>query len=360
MSGPSEEVRKEVTELLSDLIRIDTTNPPGNETPAAELVADKLSDEGLKPEILESEDGRGSVVARIEGRGGRLSLLLLSHLDVVVADPSRWSVHPFSGDVKDGFVWGRGALDMKGMVAIEVAVMSLLARRGVRPRGDVLFASVADEEKGGRAGAGWLVENHLEKVKADYVINEGGGFSIPVDGKHVFLVQTAEKGIMWMRIRARGSPGHASMPGIGDNAILRMASVIQHLGTHRTPIKVIPVVKLFIETLSEERGGRLAGKLVTSPLFVDRLLNSMSKDSKGVVEAIRAMLRTTMAPTMVRGGVKENVIPSECEAVVDCRILPGQSKKSLLEEVDKALEGIEKLEIDFLQESLPSESPFDT
>ncbi|MEM0489164.1 MAG: M20/M25/M40 family metallo-hydrolase, partial [Candidatus Bathyarchaeia archaeon] len=201
-----EDVEEEVTTILSNLIKIDTTNPPGNETRAAEYLARILEEDGFECEILESAPGRGNIITRLRGSMGKPRLLLLSHLDVVAANPNEWSVPPFSGLIKDGFVWGRGAIDMKSMTAIEVIVMKLLKRNNVQLRGDVIFAATADEERGGQAGAGWLVENHFEKVKAEYVINEGGGQAIPVNGRNIFTVQTAEKGILWLKVKSKGTP----------------------------------------------------------------------------------------------------------------------------------------------------------
>lgn len=356
------DVEEEATTFLSDLIRINTTNPPGNETAAAKFLATTLEAEGLKCEVLESSKGRGNVLTRIEGSDENPSLLLLSHLDVVPATPREWSIDPFSGSVKEGYVWGRGALDCKSLVAIEALVMKLLARNEVKLKGDVIFAATADEEMGGGAGVGWLVENCLEKIRADYVINEGGGFSIPISGKHVFTVQTAEKGIVWMKIKAHGRPGHGSIPGVADNAVLRMAEVARRLGTHRSKIKVVPTVKQMITELSKERGAitRRLSSLMTNPLFADRILDRMAKKEKGMAEFFRAMMRTTIAPTMVHGGIKENIIPSECEGVFDCRILPGQTRETLLNEVKEVLKDIEKLELEYIKADEPSESPFDT
>ncbi|MEM2320176.1 MAG: M20/M25/M40 family metallo-hydrolase, partial [Candidatus Bathyarchaeia archaeon] len=208
-----EEVEEEVTELLSDLIRINTTNPPGNETLAAKYLAETLEKEGFKCEVLESLPGRGNIITRLKGTVGKPSLLLLSHLDVVAANPKEWSVEPFSGLVKDGFVWGRGAMDTKSLTAIEVMVMKLLKRDNVKLKGDLIFAATADEERGGEAGAGWLVANYPEKVVAEYVINEGGGQAIPMGGKNIFTIQTAEKGVVWFKVKAKGTPGHGSVPG---------------------------------------------------------------------------------------------------------------------------------------------------
>ena len=356
------EVEDEVVALLSDLIRINTTNPPGNETPAAKFLAEKLGEDGLDCDVVESSEGRGSVITRIKGEGGKRSLLLLSHLDVVPATSKEWSVDPFSGIIKDGFVWGRGALDCKDLVAIEAIVMKLLVRNGVKPKGDIIFAATADEERGGDAGVRWLVENHPDKIRADYVINEGGGHSIPMKGKHVFTVQTAEKGVMWLKIKAGGSPGHGSIPGVADNAVLRMAEVAQRLGTHRSRVRVVPTVKQLIKELSKERGAtaRLLSNVLTSPLLADEVLDQMAKREMGMAELLRAMLRTTMAPTVIHGGVKENIIPSECEAVFDCRILPGQTRETLLREIRSVLKGISKLELEFIKADEPTESPLDT
>src|SRR4030043_426801 len=193
------EVEDEVTHFLSDLIPKNTTNPPGNETKAAKYLAENLSKEGFKCELYESAPQRGSIITCMKGTGEKPSLLLLSHLDVVAADAKEWSVDPFSGVIKDGFVWGRGALDMKGMTAIEVMTMKLLKRNNVKLKGNVMLAATADEEQGGLAGAGYLVRNYPEKVFADYVLNEGGGLAFPVRGKNVYTVATAEKGILWFR-----------------------------------------------------------------------------------------------------------------------------------------------------------------
>lgn len=358
------EAKDELVSLLQQLIRFNTTNPPGNETPAAEFLKEVLENEGFKCELLESSPSRGNVITRIKGTNRKPSLLLLSHLDVVAANPDEWSVDPFAGTVKDGFIWGRGALDMKSMTAVEVMLMKLLKRNGVKPKGDIIFAATADEEMGGGAGVEWLVKNHPEKIKADYVINEGGGFAIPVKNRNIYTVQTAEKAIVWIKIRAKGTPGHGSIPGAADNAVLRMAETVRLLGNHRSKIKLVSTVKRNLEELSKGAGfqQRLFGKLLANPLIADKILDMMAKKERALAESIRAMLRTTIAPTIIHGGVKENVIPSRCEAVFDCRILPGQSKETLLAEIKRVLEkvGLEKLEFEILQENTPTESPFDT
>jgi len=359
------EAKEELVSLLQGLIRFNTTNPPGNETPAAEFLRETLEEDGLECEILEPFPGRGNLITRLKGTSNKPSLLLLSHLDVVAANPKEWSVDPFAGTVKDGFIWGRGALDMKSMTAVEAMIIKMMKRNNVKPKGDIIFVATADEEMGGKVGVEWLLKKHPKKIRADYVINEGGGFAIPVKKRNVYTVQTAEKAIVWIKIRAKGIPGHGSIPGAADNAVLRMAKVVELLGNHRSKIKLVPTVKQTLKELSKGGGvqQRLFSKLLASPLLADKILDMMAKKEKALAEAIRAMLRITIAPTIINGGVKENVIPSSCEAVFDCRILPGQTKEMLLNEIKQVLKNsvdLEKLEFEILQENIPTESPFDT
>ena len=358
------EIEDEVTHFLSDLIRINTTNPPGNETEAAKYLVENLGKEGFKCELCESSAGRGSVITRIKGTGEKTSLLLLSHLDVVAADAKEWSVDPFGGIIKDGFVWGRGALDMKGMTAIEVMTMKLLKRNDVKLKGDVVLAATADEEKGGLAGADYLLRNYPEKIFAPYVLNEGGGLSIPPQNRNVYTVQTAEKGILWFKVKAKGTPGHGSMPNMADNAILRMNKVIEKLGKYRSQILLVPTVKQFLAEIAREDPIRqqLFSRLLANPKLGDQILDELAKTAPQLADEIRPRIRMTLTPTMIRGGVKENVIPSECETVFDCRILSGQNSaeaislvKDLLSDVDS-----EKLAFESLQAQEPSESPADT
>jgi acetylornithine deacetylase/succinyl-diaminopimelate desuccinylase-like protein len=358
------EIEQEVTDFLSGLIRINTTNPPGNETPAAKYTTRALEEDGFKCEQFESAPGRGNVVTRLKGTGEKPSLLLLSHLDVVAANPKEWSVDPFGGMVKDGFVWGRGALDMKSMTAMEVMVMKLLKRNNMKLEGDVILAATADEEKGGEAGAGWLVHNHPEKIRADYVLNEGGGLAIPANGKNIYTIQTAEKGILWFKVKAKGRPGHGSVPGAADNAIMRMNRVVEKLGNYRSRISLVPIVKQFLNEVAKENKLLQQGVslLLENPEMGDQVLDMLTQKDKAIAEEIRARLRTTVTPTIIHGGVKENIIPSECEAVFDCRILPGQTTTGALNEMKNLLKdvGLEKLEFETIQANEPSESPSNT
>ena len=359
-----EEARGEVTSLLRDLIRIDTTNPPGNETEAAKYLAKTLEKEGFACELLESEPRRGNVITRIKGSGEKPSLLLLSHLDVVAANPREWNVEPFAGTVKDGFVWGRGALDMKSMTAVEVMVMKLLKRQRVQLKGDVILAATADEEKGGEEGVGWLTRKYPEKIRADYVINEGGGLAIPVNGKSIYTVQTAEKGILWFKVKAKGTPGHGSIPGAADNAIVRMNNVVGKLERYRSKISLTPTVRQFLAEMAKEHqtARKTLTKLLENPATADSVLDALAKKDRMLAEEIRAKLRMTVTPTMIHGGIKENIIPSECEAVFDCRVLPGHTTADAMDKIRTLLKsvGLEKLEFEIIQANEPSESPLNT
>lgn len=358
-----QEIESEVTQILSQLIQIDTTNPPGNETNAAKYVAEILNKDGFNCEIFESAPQRGNVITRFKGSGKKPSLLLLSHLDVVAANAAEWSVDPFGGVVKDGFVWGRGALDMKGMTAIQIMVLKLLKRNNIRLKGDVILAATADEEMGGLKGAAYLLQKYPEKIFAPYVLNEGGGWAIPVHNRNVYTIQTAEKGLLWFKVKAKGTPGHGSMPDAADNAIMRMHRVIDKLGNYRGPASYIPVVKQLLEELSkDERLKDPIGRLLANPQSSGTVLSELSKTMPAIVDEIRPRICMTITPTIISGGVKENVVPSECEAVFDCRLLPGQNIDQTQKLIKKMLAEVEldKLSVETLQAQEPSESPTET
>jgi len=219
-------------EFLRDLIRFDTTNPPGNELPAAQYIADTLRREGFEPVVLESAPGRGNVVARLRGDGSAGALLLMSHLDVVPADPQEWDHPPFAAELADGYIWGRGAVDTKQLTAMQMAVLLALKRENVPLKRDVIFAATADEEAGGVYGMDWLVKNHAGLVDGQYAINEGGGFGVEVSGRRFYVCQTGEKGVCWMKFTARGTPGHGSIPR-GDNAVAKLCAALARLSQAR-------------------------------------------------------------------------------------------------------------------------------
>jgi acetylornithine deacetylase/succinyl-diaminopimelate desuccinylase-like protein len=358
------EIEQEITHFLSDLISINTTNPPGNETKAATYIAQYLANEGFKTEIIESAPGRGNLITRLKGTGEKPSLLLLSHLDVVAANPNEWTVDPFGGIVKDGYVYGRGAIDMKGMTAVEVLTLKLLKKNNIPLKGDVVLAATADEEKGGEAGAGYLLQHHREKIWCPYVLNEGGGLAIPQKKVDVFPVQTAEKGILWFKIKAKGTPGHGSTPNMADNAVLRMNKVIEKLSHYQPETIFVPTLRRFLAEVAKHNPelDEPFSHLLANPQQSDQILDELAKKDKALAEEIRPRTKMTIAPTMIHGGVKENIIPSECEAVFDCRVLPGQSVNETLNLIKSLLKdvGMEKLTFEIIQAHDGSESPTET
>ncbi len=320
----SQTARDEVVELCSDLIRIDTTNTGDTDTSvgeriAAEYVAGKLDEIGLETTILESTRNRASVVARIAGRDrSRDALLIHGHLDVVPAEPAEWSVHPFSGEERDGYLWGRGAVDMKDMDAMTLAVVRQWHRDGYVPPRDIVLAFVADEEAGGKLGARWLVDNHAHLFEGcTEAISEVGGFSLTVrDDLRLYLIQTAEKGLGWMRLRATGRPGHGSMVH-EDNAVTRLCEAVTTLGRHQFPITMTKTVRQFLDATSE------AYEIEFDLDDIDATLAKLGS----LANFIGATLRNTANPTMLDAGYKANVIPSSASAVVDGRFLPGQEEE---------------------------------
>src|SRR5208283_4465070 len=303
------DVEQEVTQLLCDLIRINTTNPPGNEIPAANYIAQFLGKEGFKTEMIESAPGRGSVISRLKGTGEKPSLLLLSHLDVVTANPNEWTVDPFAGVIKDGYVYGRGAYDMKCMTSIEITVTKLLKKNNVKLKGDVVLAATADEEQGGEAGAGYLLSKHKEKVWCPYVINEGGGLAFSSKNGFVFPVQTAEKGILWLKIKAKGTPGHGSTPNMADNAVLRMNKVIDKLENYKPQTIYVPTLKQFLAEMAKHDPEleETFSRLLSNPRQSEQILDELAKKDRALAEEIRPRTKMTIAPTMIHGGVKENI-----------------------------------------------------
>lgn len=346
----------EVVGVLSELLKINTSNPPGNETPAAKFIAEKLSEYGIEAQVVESEPSRGNVIAAVESDEPGPTLLLLSHLDVVPADPKEWKVDPFSGAIKDGCVWGRGALDCKGAAVIELYVFLKLIHEK-KFKGKLIYASTADEEMGGAKGAGWLVENKPELVKAEYVINEGGGYAIPAGNKHIFAVQTAEKGVFWFKLRFRGEPGHGSMPGTGVNAVVKAAEAAKKIAELDTPIVPTEHTSIFIKKFSEALGKPYVAKLLLSSLFGKYALKTIKDRRQRAF--MEALLKNTLTPTIVRGGYKENIIPSECELTVDCRLLPGFTEDWIKETLRKIL-GEGDYALEFIKKDPASESPINT
>jgi acetylornithine deacetylase/succinyl-diaminopimelate desuccinylase-like protein len=341
----------EVAGLASDLIRIDTTNlgdhsGPG-ERAAAEHVAALLAEAGLEPTVLESHPKRASVVARIEGEdSSRPALLIHGHLDVVPADPDDWQVHPFSGETRDGCVWGRGAVDMKDMDAMMLAVIRQRQAEGRRPPRDVVLAFLADEEAGGNYGAGWLVDNHPELFEGvTEAIGEVGGFSTMIGDRRLYLIQTAEKGIAWLRLTTRGTAGHGSMLQ-SDNAITELAEAVARLGRHEWPARLTPAVQAFLEGACRALGID----------FIQNDTTEVLAKIGPIARMIGATLTSTVNPTMLNAGYKVNVIPQSATAQVDGRFLPGHEEE-FLQEVDRVLgPGVQR---EFVHHAIAVETTFD-
>src|SRR6478609_3391098 len=324
----------EVVVLLGDLIRINTSNPTHPERPAAEWVAERLAEVDIHAQILESEPGRASVVARVRGTDpDRPPLLIHGHLDVVPADATEWTVHPFSGEVRDGYVWGRGAIDMKNMNAMTLAVLRNWARRDRRPPRDIVLAFVADEESGGAHGAHWLVDNHPELfADCSEAISEVGGYSFSIGNDlRLYPIETAEKGINWLRLRATGTPSHGSMLH-DDNAVTRLAAAVSRIGAYEFPVVLTDTVRRFLEELAALTG------LPIDPDNPERSLRTLGSAAR----VIGSTIRNTANPTMLSAGYKANVIPGTAEATIDARFLPGHEEE-LLETLDELIgEGIDR------------------
>ncbi|XTZ16800.1 M20/M25/M40 family metallo-hydrolase [Micromonospora echinospora] len=343
----------EVVDLCRDLLRIDTTNTGDNATSAgerqaAEYVAEKLAEVGVDSTLLESLPGRANLVARIPGADpGRGALLVHGHLDVVPADADEWSVHPFSGEIRDGYLWGRGAIDMKDFDAMVLAVVRHWQRTGVRPPRDIVLCYTADEEAGSDYGAHFLAERHRELFDGcTEAVGEVGGFSYTVDdATRLYLIETAEKGIDWLRLHAKGRPGHGSFVH-DDNAVTALAEAVARIGRHRFPLTITPTVRAFLEEVSEVLGVEL------DPDDPETAIARLGP----IANIIGATVRSTANPTRLAAGYKDNVIPGRATATIDCRSLPGQSE--MLEQQLRELVG-PGIDIEYVQRQPALETTFD-
>jgi acetylornithine deacetylase/succinyl-diaminopimelate desuccinylase-like protein len=351
MTQTTPTAQDQVVSIASELIRIDTTNPGDHSGPgeraAAEFVAELLSGVGLKPTLLESHPKRASVVARIEGEdSSRPALLIHCHLDVVPADAADWRIHPFSGTVDDGCVWGRGAVDMKDMNAMVIAVVLQRLREGRRPPRDVVLAFLADEEAGGTWGARWLVDNHAGLFEGvTEAIGEVGGFSATIGGRRLYLIEAAEKGIFWLRLTARGTAGHGSMLQ-RDNAVTEIAEAVARIGRHEWPVRLTPTVQAFLDEAADALG------LDTSQNDHRAVLQKIGP----VARMVGATLTNTANPTVLTAGYKVNVVPQVASAQVDGRVLPGYEDE-FLATVDSLLgPGVQR---EFIHHDVAVQTPFE-
>jgi acetylornithine deacetylase/succinyl-diaminopimelate desuccinylase-like protein len=339
----------EVVGICRDLIRIDTTNPGDHSGPgerrAAEHVAALLGEVGIEATILESHPGRASVVARIAGEdSSRPALMMHGHLDVVPANAADWQVDPFAGEVRDGCVWGRGAVDMKDMDAMILAVVRQRMREGRRPPRDVVLVFTADEEAGGKWGAYFLAEQHRDVFEGvTEAIGEVGGYSVTIGGRRLYLMQTAERGIAWLRLTATGTAGHGAMVH-PDNAVTELAEAVARIGRHDWPLQLTPPVRAFLEEASAALGTEF------NPEDPEAMLDKIGP----IARIIRAVLRNTVNPTGLRAGYKVNVIPQEAVAEVDGRFLPGQEEE-FFGQIDRLLgPGVRR---EFIHHDIAVETP---
>ncbi|MEN6475455.1 MAG: M20/M25/M40 family metallo-hydrolase [Syntrophaceae bacterium] len=348
----------EAIEILRQYLCIDTTNPPGNEIEAARFLGSILEKEGIPYTIYESLPGRASLVARLKGAGAERPVLLLNHMDVVGVERGQWSVEPFGGVIKDGFIWGRGALDMKGMGIMQLMALLRAKRNGLKLSRDIIFLAVADEEANGSLGAKWVFENHPEEVACEFVLNEGSYGIVDYAGlkRPLFPISTAEKGPIWLRIVTRGEAGHGSMPP-DVHAVHRLAVLLNRLVTWKHTPVLTPEIETLLVTIGRHMHNPVSGWLLrrsASPL-VWKLLKPFFMR----IKTMRSMLTNSMSINMLFSGQKENVVPSRAEAVVDFRLLPETNPRDFLARIRRRLK-LKDDEMEIVMQEAGSRSPADT
>ncbi|MEX2193739.1 MAG: M20/M25/M40 family metallo-hydrolase [Thermoleophilaceae bacterium] len=342
-------LERRTTELLQQLIRFNTVNPPGDEQVAQQHLAGVLTAAGFECELLAAVPGRPNLVARLRGASDGPRLAYLGHVDTVLANPEEWTVDPWSGELRDGCVWGRGALDMKGQVAAEVSAACALAEEGWRPAsGELMLVVTVDEEAGGSQGASWLCAQHPDKVRADLVVNEGGGGPLDFDGRRVYSVGVAEKGVFRFTVATEGRAGHASFPRIGDNALTKLAPFLQAMADRRPAFELTPEPEAFLTALGVLEDGD-----------VDAAFGAIEARDPRLAVLVEPTLGVTVTPTMTSASEKINVIPSRAEIKVDCRVPPGLGEDEVRERVQAVL-GTDGYVLRFDERTPGSRSPIDT
>jgi len=318
-------------ELLQQMIRCDTTNPPGNEGICIEYADRVLRAAGFETQILARDAARPNLVTRLPGRGQAAPLLMYGHVDVVTTEGQQWTVPPFEGRLVDGYVWGRGALDMKGEVAMMMAALMRARAEGFSPAGDVILALLSDEEAGGEYGARFLVENHAGLFQGvRYAIGEAGGFTFYIGGARLYPIMVAEKQICWMKATVRGQAGHGSMP-VRDGAMARLGRLLQALDGHRLPVHVTPVARQMIEGIASALPPDQAPvlRLLLDPDLADGVLDQLGTTG----QVLDPLLHNTASPTILHASNKINVIPAEVSVELDGRLLPGYGPDDMLAEL---------------------------
>jgi acetylornithine deacetylase/succinyl-diaminopimelate desuccinylase-like protein len=342
----TEDLQSAATELLQRLIRFNTVNPPGDERPAQEYLRGRLDDAGFKCDLLGRTEPRPNLVARLEGPLPGPTLCFLSHVDTVLATPADWTHDPWSGDLDDGFVWGRGALDMKSQTAAEVAAGISLADSGWRPaRGTLLIVCVVDEETGGAEGAQWLTATHPELVRCDMLVNEGGGGILEYEGRRLYCLGCAEKGVFRFTLTTDGVAGHASMPRLGDNALLKMAPLLHRLGGPQPDYDLGVEPRAFLEAIGESPDGDLHA-----------VLDRISAAEPRLTPLLEPMMGVSLAPTRIVASSKINVTPAAAQMQVDCRVPPGLGADDALRRIREVL-GENGYRLDFTEQVIGNRSP---
>jgi len=347
-------LERESVSLLSRYIQVDTTNPPGNEIKAARFLKAIFDRDGIEVRIIESAPGRGNIFARLRGDGSKKAIALLNHMDVVPADPKLWKELPFGGAIKDGVIWGRGAIDNKGGGIMQLMTMLALKRQNIQLKGDVIFVGTADEEAGGVLGAGYLLAKHPELFKdVGVVLNEGGGIRLGEDGRaRLYSVGVAEKVPLWLKLTAPGTPGHAASPG-SNQAVLKLIAALSRIASYQSPIKVVPEVqKFYADSAASAPANRREQymdlrKALQDPGFAAEFVKNRGDNAR---------VRNTISITGVKGSDKINVIPAEASAEIDVRLLPGEEPQAFISELRRVVAD-DSIKIDILLSRAAAVSP---
>ena len=342
-------LQEETADVLGRLIRFNTVNPPGRERECQEWLRGYLEDAGFECELTGVEDDRPNLIARLRGEAEGPALGYLSHVDTVLASREDWSRDPWSGELADGHVWGRGALDMKSQTAAEVVAAATLAREGWRPaRGELKIMSVVDEEVGGHLGAKWLTQERPDVVRCDYLLNEGAGSVIPFGDRRLFGVCCAEKGTFRFAVRTSGRAGHASVPGLADNALLKLAPLVERLGNGRAGYDLTDEPRAFMAALGHD------------PADPDAALRGIGEVDRRLAAMVEPTLGVTFSPTIIEASSKINVIPARAELKVDCRVPPGMGAEETMARVHEVLGDANGVEVEFLEQVIGNRSPIES
>ena len=349
--------RDEIISLERALVQIPSVNtgfvPTGNESAVCEFIQQRLSEDGIQAEILESAPGRGNLIVRLEGRSGKSGLMFMSHTDVVpVEDESKWRFPPFSATIEGDRIYGRGAADCKGLLTAQLMAMRLLKRNGIELENSLVLVSGADEEHGGRYGFGWLAEHHPDKISAPFAVNEGGGAPIKVGGGFAYVLGIGEKGRLQVEIDIQGASAHASVPWRGTNALYPLSQVLNRIEEYEPERDTSSEVFQHLSDFAIEHR--------VSPGNIDEIIAELEPDNTQLASVLRALSRMTLTPTMVRGGIKSNSVPESIRLTCDVRTLPHQDEDYLRKELAQVLDGIPGVEFQVDYMAVPNSSPFKT